>query len=110
MTASTAFRPLRKVTKFIFHIPEVGSVDFLSRKQLAHIFPVVELALSRIPEDLRASVIDIINQSKSSASQKRASLLKKGLLRSTADELEILAEIGLSYHSTLCEVLIRSRR
>ncbi|KAL4071177.1 kinase-like domain-containing protein [Scleroderma yunnanense] len=54
---------------------------------------IVELALSRIPEDLRASVIDIINQSKSSASQKRASLLKKGLLRSTADELEILAEI-----------------
>ncbi|KAI5992946.1 kinase-like domain-containing protein [Pisolithus albus] len=54
---------------------------------------IVELALSRIPEELRASVIDIINQSKSSASQKRASLLKKGLLRSTADELEILAEI-----------------
>ncbi|KAG6330107.1 hypothetical protein ID866_8983 [Astraeus odoratus] len=68
---------LSKATRSIFHIQEV----------------VVELALSRIPEDLRASVIDIINQSKSSASQKRASLLKKGLLRSTADELEVLAEI-----------------
>ena len=70
----------------------------------------MELVLSHIPEDLRASVIDIINLSKSSASQKRASLLKNGLLRSTVDEFEILAEIGLSYHSTLGEVLIRSRR
>lgn len=55
--------------------------------------PVVELALSRVPEDLRPSVMDIMNQSKSSSSQKRAALLKKGLLRSTADELEIFAEI-----------------
>ncbi|EIW85919.1 hypothetical protein CONPUDRAFT_114006 [Coniophora puteana RWD-64-598 SS2] len=54
---------------------------------------IVDLALSRIPEELRASVIDIINQSKSSNSQKRASLLKKGLLRSTADELEVLSDI-----------------
>jgi translation initiation factor 2-alpha kinase 4 len=37
--------------------------------------------------------MDIMNQSKSSSSQKRAALLKKGLLRSTADELEIFAEI-----------------
>ena len=56
MITSTAFQPLHNVTKFIFCIPEVGSVVFLSRKHLAHIFPVVELALSRIPEDLRASV------------------------------------------------------
>lgn len=34
-----------------------------------------------------------MNQFKSSSSQKRAALLKKGLLRSTADELEVLAEI-----------------
>lgn len=39
-------------------------------------------------------MIEIINQSKSTAPQKRASLLKKGLLRSTTDELEALAEIG----------------
>lgn len=37
--------------------------------------------------------MDIMNQSKSSSSQKRAGLLKKGLLRSTADELEVFAEI-----------------
>jgi len=37
--------------------------------------------------------MDIMNQFKSSSSQKRAALLKKGLLRSTADELEIFAEI-----------------
>ncbi|KAG0696775.1 hypothetical protein DFH29DRAFT_949716 [Suillus ampliporus] len=43
---------------------------------------IADLALNRIPEELRSSVIDIINQSKSTASQKRASLLKKGLLRS----------------------------
>ncbi|KAF9218926.1 Serine/threonine-protein kinase [Gyrodon lividus] len=54
---------------------------------------ITELALSRIPEELRAPVIDIMNQSKSSAPQKRAALLKKGLLRSTADEVEVLAEI-----------------
>ncbi|KAG1724557.1 kinase-like domain-containing protein [Suillus lakei] len=54
---------------------------------------IVDLALNRIPEELRSSVIEIINQSKSTASQKRVSLLKKGLLRSTTDELEALAEI-----------------
>ncbi|KAG8220630.1 kinase-like domain-containing protein [Butyriboletus roseoflavus] len=54
---------------------------------------IVELALSRVPDDLRPSIMDIINQPKSSSSQKRAALLKKGLLRSTADELEIFAEI-----------------
>lgn len=37
--------------------------------------------------------MDIMHQSKSSSSQKRAALLKKGLLRSTADELEVFAEI-----------------
>jgi translation initiation factor 2-alpha kinase 4 len=55
---------------------------------------VVDLALDRIPTDLRPAIVDIINQSKSSLSQKRALLLKKGLLRSTTDELEILSEVG----------------
>ncbi|KAG1764160.1 kinase-like domain-containing protein [Suillus placidus] len=54
---------------------------------------IADLALNRIPEELRSSVIEIINQSKSTAPQKRVSLLKKGLLRSTTDELEALAEI-----------------
>ncbi|KAG2126151.1 kinase-like domain-containing protein [Suillus cothurnatus] len=55
---------------------------------------IADLALNRIPEELRSSVMEIINQSKSTAPQKRVSLLKKGLLRSTTDELEALAEIG----------------
>jgi translation initiation factor 2-alpha kinase 4 len=38
--------------------------------------------------------MDIMNQSKSSLSQKRAAvLIKKGLLRSTADEQEVFAKI-----------------
>ncbi|KAF8124132.1 kinase-like domain-containing protein [Boletus edulis] len=67
---------------------------------------IVELALSRVPDDLRASVMDIMNQSKSSLSQKRAALLKKGLLRSTADELEIFAEID----EDIDELLIKLER
>jgi translation initiation factor 2-alpha kinase 4 len=59
-----------------------------------HFLSVVDLALNRIPNDLRPAVVDIINQSKSSPSQKRALLLKKGLLRSTTDELEVLTEVG----------------
>lgn len=77
--------------RYISLIPEVSRFpDFHS---LFNAVPVVELALSRVPDDLRPSVMDIMNQSKSSSSQKRAALLKKGLLRSTADELEIFAEI-----------------
>ncbi|KAK2467467.1 hypothetical protein APHAL10511_000322 [Amanita phalloides] len=53
---------------------------------------IIELALSRLPPGQRSGVVDILHQPKSSASQKRALLLKKGLLRSTADELEILSD------------------
>ncbi len=56
--------------------------------------PVIELAMKRIPDTHRSTVVEIINQTKSSLSQKRALLLRKGLLRSTTDELEILSEIG----------------
>ncbi|KAL0961127.1 hypothetical protein HGRIS_006101 [Hohenbuehelia grisea] len=52
---------------------------------------IVRIVLGRIPENLRSSVIDILLQSKSSTPQKRALLLKKGLLRSVIDELEVLA-------------------
>ncbi|KAF8625130.1 hypothetical protein AX15_005537 [Amanita polypyramis BW_CC] len=54
---------------------------------------IVELALSRLPPGQKNGVVDILNQPKSSVSQKRALLLKKGLLRSTADELEVLSDI-----------------
>ncbi|KAH9956146.1 hypothetical protein BC827DRAFT_1139950 [Russula dissimulans] len=53
---------------------------------------VIELALSRVPHDIRDSVIEIILQVKSSWAQKRAMLLKKGLLRSIVDELEVLSD------------------
>jgi translation initiation factor 2-alpha kinase 4 len=52
---------------------------------------VVEIALNR---DARSSVAEIILQSKSTPSQKRALLLKKGIPRTTVDELEILSEVG----------------
>lgn len=55
---------------------------------------VIDVMMARIPPDSRASVVDIMTQSKSTVMQKRAMLLKKGVLRSTADELEILSEAG----------------
>ncbi|KAJ7163895.1 kinase-like domain-containing protein [Mycena crocata] len=53
---------------------------------------IIRIMFDRLPSALRPSILEIISHSKSSPSQKRALLLKKGLLRSTADELEILAE------------------
>jgi hypothetical protein len=70
-------------------------------------YPTVELTISlvkhlvfgSIPPDLRADVTDILQQTKSSASQKRAQMLAKGLLRSVADELEVLNDNGEPAHS-----------
>ncbi|KAF8920390.1 hypothetical protein CPB85DRAFT_1429191 [Mucidula mucida] len=56
---------------------------------MSHSF-IIETILSRLPAAQQTAVIDVMNQSKSSMPQKRASLLKKGLLRSTVDELEVL--------------------
>ncbi|KAI0066910.1 Serine/threonine-protein kinase [Artomyces pyxidatus] len=53
---------------------------------------IISLALKRIPDEVRSYVIDTVNQTKSSWAQKRALLLKKGLLRSAVDELEILVD------------------
>lgn len=50
--------------------------------------------MNRVPADARSSVTEIILQSKSTSVQKRALLLKKGLPRTTVDELEILSEAG----------------
>jgi eukaryotic translation initiation factor 2-alpha kinase 4 len=63
---------------------------------VADCYQVIELALNRVPHDIRDSVIEIIIQAKSSWAQKRAMLLKKGLLRSTVDELEILSDTGVT--------------
>jgi len=62
---------------------------------VADCYQVIELALNLVPHDIRNSVIDIITQVKSTWAQKRAMLLKKGLLRSTVDELEILCDTGV---------------
>ena len=45
-----------------------------------------------------------MNQSKYSSSQKRAALLKKGLLRSTADEPEIFAEVDEDIDNLLAKL------
>ena len=52
--------------------------------------------MSRVPQDIRDSVLEIITQAKSAWAQKRAMLLKKGLLRSTVDELEVLSDTGVA--------------
>ena len=54
--------------------------------------------MNRVTADLRSSVTEIILQSKSTPAQKRALLLKKGLPRTTVDELEILSEVGQSFY------------
>ena len=46
--------------------------------------------MSRVPEDLRDAVVEIILGSKTTLYQKRSSLLKKGLSRNVVDELELL--------------------
>jgi hypothetical protein len=95
MIASEAFQTLLITMRFTCRIHEVEfTLILISSPNDLYLRLVVDLALNRIPNDLRPAVIDIMNQSKSSPSQKRALLLKKGLLRSTTDELEILAEVG----------------
>ncbi|KAF9482948.1 hypothetical protein BDN70DRAFT_828321 [Pholiota conissans] len=53
---------------------------------------IVEIVMQRIPADARQAVVDLVHSSKSSAVQKRAVLVKKGLSRNTIDELELLSE------------------
>lgn len=67
-------------------------------------YSVVDMALQRIPQQLRSTAIEIINQTKSSPSQKRALLTKKGLLRNTADEIEILASADEDVDSLLSRI------
>ncbi|KZT71101.1 Serine/threonine-protein kinase [Daedalea quercina L-15889] len=54
---------------------------------------ILDIALDRVPSDARSAVIDILNQTKSSQSQKRSMLLRKGIPRNVADELELLSEV-----------------
>lgn len=65
---------------------------FLDTKSLSN--AVVQIAMNRVSADARSSVTEIILQSKSTPAQKRALLSKKGIPRTTVDELEILSEVG----------------
>ena len=94
MNAWIPFQTFHNIMRYTFLIlrviPLISTAVFV-----ADCFQVIELALTRVPHDIRDSVIEIITQSKSTWSQKRAMLLKKGLLRSTVDELEILCDTGV---------------
>ncbi|KAF7297638.1 hypothetical protein MKEN_01386800 [Mycena kentingensis (nom. inval.)] len=65
---------------------------------------IVRIIVERIPAELRTAVQEILAQSKSSPSQKRANLLKKGLLRSIADELEITSDTDEDVDSLLTKL------
>ncbi|KAI0029609.1 kinase-like domain-containing protein [Vararia minispora EC-137] len=57
---------------------------------------IVDMCMNRIGAEHRSTVTDVLSQTKSTWAQKRATLLKKFLLRSTVDELERwVAEIRL---------------
>jgi translation initiation factor 2-alpha kinase 4 len=53
---------------------------------------VTDVAIDRVPSQLRANVLDILKQTKSTFSQKRAQMTKQGLPRNICDELELLSE------------------
>lgn len=55
---------------------------------------VVSVVVERIPASQRTAVLDVIQHTKSSSSQKKANLLKKGLPRSLIDELDVLTDAG----------------
>ncbi|KIY47671.1 kinase-like protein [Fistulina hepatica ATCC 64428] len=65
---------------------------------------IVEIALAKVPEDHRSSILDVLRQQKSSPSQKRASLLKKGVSRAIADELEILSMIDVDIDAIMAKL------
>jgi eukaryotic translation initiation factor 2-alpha kinase 4 len=55
---------------------------------------VKQVVFGHISSELWLDIAEILQQPKSSASQKRAQLLAKGLLRSTLDEVEALTDNG----------------
>ncbi|KAJ3517042.1 hypothetical protein NLJ89_g752 [Agrocybe chaxingu] len=65
---------------------------------------IVEIVLNRVPADARSSVIDTIQSPKLTPALKRAALTKKNLLRSTIDEIELLAEVSLDIDETMARL------
>lgn len=94
MNAWIRFQTFHNIMRYTYLILRVMSL-INTAVFVANCYQVIELALSRVPHDIRDSVIEIIMQTKSTWAQKRAMLLKKGLLRSTVDELEILCDTGV---------------
>ena len=94
MNAWIRFQTFHNIMRYTYLIlrvmPLLSTAIFV-----ADCYQVIELALSRVPRDIREPAIEIIMQTKSTWAQKRAMLLKKGLLRSTVDELEILCDTGV---------------
>lgn len=94
ITPDVAFGPVAASAE-VLALTEECLLSFPNLAQLYDInishATIIETAFQRITPELRPAVTDILNQTKSSPSQKRALLLKKGLLRSTADELEVLS-------------------
>jgi eukaryotic translation initiation factor 2-alpha kinase 4 len=66
---------------------------------------VVDLCLKRIPVELRDDVLDILKQAKPSNSQRKALLLKRGVFKSLADELEVLNDIGASHVAVVLSLI-----
>ncbi|KAF8880897.1 hypothetical protein CPB84DRAFT_1817292 [Gymnopilus junonius] len=62
---------------------------------------IVEVALSRVPADIRPAVIDIIITSQNLPRAETRLTFEEGLLRSTADELEILSEVEEDIEDTM---------
>lgn len=48
--------------------------------------------MEQVDPEIRADTIEILNQSKSSTSQKRSALIRKGVTRSASDWLEVLSD------------------
>lgn len=88
---------------FIFRILTVSSPSFATRLEytIAHslmmqlVKIVVDLVMKRIPLPNRAGVLETLHQYRNNPGQRRAQLLKKGILRSMIDEFDVLMETGL---------------
>ncbi|KAL4251194.1 non-specific serine/threonine protein kinase [Abortiporus biennis] len=86
------------VNSCIDNFANLGSYEF----HISHT-KFFDIALSRVSQDLRAEVIKVLDQSKSSQSQKRSILLRKGIPRNIVDELEVLTD----YDDDVDSILIR---
>ncbi|KAJ3481924.1 hypothetical protein NLI96_g7338 [Meripilus lineatus] len=62
---------------------------------------ILDVAFSRIPNELQSEVAKVLDQTKVSQSQKRAILLRKGVPRNIVDELEVLMDVDADVDSII---------